>query len=136
MGIKYTISREQRLIRALATGIIRAEDLHGLINSLLGDANLTPGIRGLYDSRLAEPDVTVLQLAEIAGEVKKLLDRGLGRIALVAQSQTTYRVEKTFAILARAVGVDVDVFWELEAAEAWLGLSADTGGVSENPLMR
>jgi hypothetical protein len=136
MGIKYTISREQRLIRALATGIIRAEDLHGLINSLLGDANLTPGIRGLYDSRLAEPDVTVLQLAEIAVEVKKLLDRGLGRIALVAQSQTTYRVEKTFSILARAVGVDVDVFWELEAAEAWLGLSADTGGVSENPLMR
>lgn len=136
MGITYTISREQRLIRALATGIIRAEDLHGLINSLLGDANLTPGIRGLYDSRLAEPDVTVLQLAEIAVEVKKLLDRGLGRLALVAQSQTTYRVEKTFSILARAVGVDVDVFWELEAAEAWLGLSADTGGVSENPLMR
>jgi hypothetical protein len=136
MGITYTISREQRLIRALATGIIRAEDLHGLINSLLGDANLTPGIRGLYDSRLAEPDVTVLQLAEIAVEVKKLLDRGLGRIALVAQSQTTYRVEKTFSILARAVGVDVDVFWELEAAEAWLGLSADTGGVSENPLVR
>ena len=136
MGITYTISREQRLIRALATGIIRAEDLHGLINSLLGDANLTPGIRGLYDSRLAEPDVTVLQLAEIAVEVKKLLDRGLGRVALVAQSQTTYRVEKTFSILARAVGVDVDVFWELEAAEAWLGLNADTGGVSENPLMR
>jgi hypothetical protein len=136
MGITYTISREQRLIRALATGIIRAEDLHGLIDSLLGDANLTPGIRGLYDSRLAEPDVTVLQLAEIAVEVKKLLDRGLGRIALVAQSQTTYRVEKTFSILARAVGVDVDVFWELEAAEAWLGLSADTGGVSENPLVR
>ena len=136
MGITYTISREQRLIRALATGIIRAEDLHGLINSLLADANLTPGIRGLYDSRLAEPDVTVLQLAEIAVEVKKLLDRGLGRIALVAQSQTTYRVEKTFSILARAVGVDVDVFWELEAAEAWLGLSTDTGGVSENSLMR
>jgi hypothetical protein len=136
MGITYTISREQRLIRALATGIIRAPDLHGLVDSLLVDPNLTPGIRGLYDSRLAEPDVTVLQLAEVAVEVRKLLDRGLGRLALVAQSQTTYRVEKTFSILARAVGVDVDVFWELEAAEAWLGVSADAGGIGENPLQR
>lgn len=136
MGITYTISREPRLIRAIATGIIRAEDLHGLIDWLLADPNLTQGIRGLYDSRLAEPDVTVLQLAEVAVEVKKLLDRGLGRLALVAQSQTTYRVEKTFSILARAVGVDVDVFWELEAAEAWLGLGADTGTTSESPLPR
>ncbi|MGH7603772.1 MAG: hypothetical protein ACRENK_07225 [Gemmatimonadaceae bacterium] len=136
MGITYTISGEPPLIRALATGIIRADDLNGLIDSLLRDPKLTPGIRGLYDSRLAEPDVTVMQLAEVAVHVKKLLDRGLGRLALVAQSQTTYRVEKTFSILATAVGVDVDVFWELEAAEAWLGLSSDADGPSENPLPR
>ncbi|MGH7651441.1 MAG: hypothetical protein ACREMS_06315 [Gemmatimonadaceae bacterium] len=136
MGITYTISRDQQLIRAVATGIIRVQDLHGLIDSLLGDPNLTPGIRGLYDSRLAEPDVTVLQLAEVAVQVRKLLDRGLGRLALVAQSQTTHRVEKTFSILARAVGVDVEVFWELEAAEAWLRVSPDAGGLGENPQAR
>jgi hypothetical protein len=125
MAITYTISREDRLIKAFATGIIRADDLHGLIRSLLADPALVPGLRGLYDARYAEPDITVMQIAEVASEARQLLDRGFGRLAIVAQSQTTYRVAKTFSILARALGIDVDVFRELAAAEAWL---AESGG--------
>jgi hypothetical protein len=120
MAITYSISREERLIKAYATGIIRADDLHHLIKSLLADPNLTPGLRGLYDARHAEPDITVMQIAEVAEEVKQLLNRGFGRLAIVARSQASYRVAKTFSILARAIGTDVDVFRELPAAEAWL----------------
>jgi hypothetical protein len=126
MAITYTISREERRINAFATGITRADDLHGLIKSLLADPGFVPGLRALYDARYAEPDITVLQLAEVAGEVKKLLDRGLGRIALVAQSETTYRVAKTFSIIARAIGIDVDVFKELAPAQSWLDESGDS----------
>ncbi len=120
MPITYTVSREQLRVNAFATGTIRAEDLHGLIRSLIADPNLVPGMRALYDASTAEPDITVLQLAEVAGAVRELLNRGLGRIAIVAQSQATYRVAKTFTILARAIGIDVDVFEELPEAEAWL----------------
>ena len=120
MAITYTISREDRLVKAFATGIIRAEDLHGLINSLLADPNMGPGLRGLYDARYAEPDITIMQIAEVAGEVRQLQNRGLERFAIVAQSQTTYRVAKTFSVLARALGIDVDVFKELSPAQAWL----------------
>ena len=126
MAITYTISREERRVSAFATGITRADDLHGLIKSLLADPGFVPGLRALYDARYAEPDITVLQLAEVAGEVKKLLDRGLGRIALVAQSETTYRVAKTFSIIARAIGIDVDVFKELAPAQSWLDESDDS----------
>ena len=120
MPITYTISSEQRRVSAFATGTIRAEDLHGLIRSLLADPALVPGLRALYDASEAEPDITVLQLAEVAGEVRELLKRGLGRIAIVAQSRATYRVAKTFTVLAQAIAIDVDVFEELEPAEAWL----------------
>jgi hypothetical protein len=120
MPITYTIDREQRRINAFATGIIRADDLHVLVRSLLADPGFVPGLRGLYNSSYAEPDITILQLAEVAGEVRQLFNRGLGRIALVAVSQTTYRVAKTFTVLARAIGIDVDVFTKLEEAEAWL----------------
>jgi hypothetical protein len=125
MAITYTISREERRINAFATGITRVDDLRALIKSLLADPGFVPGMRGLYDARYAEPDITILELAEIAGQAKKLLDRGLGRIALVAESETTYRVAKTFSILARAVGIDVDVFRELAAAQAWLDADED-----------
>lgn len=120
MPITYTVSREQLRVNAFATGTIRAEDLHGLIRSLIADPYLVPGMRALYDASTAEPDITVLQLAEVAGAVRELLNRGLGRIAIVAQSRATYRVAKTFTILARAIGIDVDVFEELPEAEAWL----------------
>jgi hypothetical protein len=120
MPITYSISREKRRINAFATGTIRAEDLHGLIQSLLADPALVPGLRALYDASSAEPDITVLQLAEVAGEVRELLKRGLGRIAIVAQSRATYRVAKTFTVLAQAIGIEVEVFEELEPAEAWL----------------
>ena len=134
MPITYKIA--QNRITAFATGIIRADDLHGLIRSLLADPRLVPGLRGLYDSRLAEPDITIMQLAEVAGEVRQLLNRGLGRVAIVAQSQNTYRVAKTFTVLARAIGVDVDVFHELPEAEAWLAEDNDVSGTDEMLLPR
>jgi hypothetical protein len=125
--VTYTISRDERRVTAFAKGIIRATDLHELVKALLADPNLESGMRALYDSRFGEPDITVMQLAEIAGEVRKLFDRGLGRMALVAGSQNTYRVEKTFSVLARALGIEVDVFKDIAAAEVWLG---DTGEYS------
>jgi hypothetical protein len=134
MPVTYSISSEDRLIKAFATGIIRADDLHGLLKAILADPALVPGLRGLYDSRYAEPDITVMQLAEVANEARKLLARGVGRIALVAHSQTTYRVAKTFSILARAIGIDVDVFTDTEAAEEWLAEDLAKPGNGKKPL--
>ena len=126
MAITYTISRDNGLITSFATGIVRADDLHGLIKSILADPGFVPRLRGLFDARYAEPDITVMQIAEVASEVRELQKRGLGRLAVVAESQTTYRVAKTFSIIARAIGIDVDVFKELAPAQSWL----DEGGDS------
>jgi hypothetical protein len=136
MPITYTIDPGQRRINAFATGIINAQDLHGLVRSLLADPGLVPGLRGLYNSSYAEPDITILQLAEVAGEVRQLLNRGLARIAIVSGSVTTYRVAKTFTVLARAIGIDVDVFTELAAAEAWLAEDEDMSRSDEMMLPR
>jgi hypothetical protein len=136
MPITYSISAEERRINAIATGIIRVDDLHGLIRSLLADPAFVPGLRALYDASDAEPDITVLQLAEVAGEVRQLLSRGLSRIAIVAHSPATYRVAKTFTVLAQAIGIDVDVFRELPEAEAWLAENNDSSGTDEMLLPR
>jgi CRP-like cAMP-binding protein len=133
MAITYAISPEERLIRAYASGLIRATDLHPFLDRLLEDPAIVRGMRALYDARFAEPDITILQLAEVAGKVARLVARGIERIAIVAQSANTVRVSKTFAILARAMGIDVEVFTELEEGEAWLdeprGGDFDSGNV-------
>jgi hypothetical protein len=135
MPITYAISSDGRFVRAFATGIIRAPDLQALVESLLAEPRLGPGMRGLYDSRYGEPEITILELAEVANRVREIINRGLERIAIVAQSQTTYRVAKTFSVLARAVGIDVDVFLDLDAAEAWLtdGTAASDSGEKHLP---
>lgn len=134
MPITYTISPDERLIKAYASGIIRAEDLHRLVDAILAEPDLIPGMRGLYDSRFAEPDVTIMQLAEVAGKVLQVINRGLGRIAIVAQSTATLRVSRTFAVLARAIGIEVEVFTKLRAAEAWLAQANGHSESGEKPL--
>jgi hypothetical protein len=134
MPITYTISRNERMIRAAATGVISADDLNSFVNAVLADPAMKPGLRALYDASEAEPDISILQLAEVAGRVLKLVNRGLGRIAIVAQSRATYRVAKTFSILARAIGIEVEVFEEHHAAEAWLVDSRGDSDTQETPV--
>ena len=125
MSITYSISADQGLIKAYASGIIGVEDLHTLLDAILVDPALRGGLRGLYDARFAEPDITILQLSEIASKVARVVARGVERIAIVGESPNTIRVSKTFAVLARAIGIDVEVFDTLDEAEAWLDTPGD-----------
>src|SRR3982074_1808729 len=133
MPITYTISRDERLIKAYATGVIRADDLHPFLDVLLADPDLRPGLRGLYDASAAPPDIHNLPLAAGAGRVLQLVNRGLGRIAIVAKMSATYRVSKTFSVLARALGIEVEVFTEHRAAEAWLEEGTRNSDTGETP---
>lgn len=133
MAITYTISRTERLARAFASGVIGAEEINRFLDTVIADPELRPGVRGLVDAREAEPDVTILQLAEVARRVHKLINRGLGRIAIVVESRASYRVAKTFSVLGRALGIDVDVFTDIGAAEAWLADSTGSSDTEETP---
>jgi hypothetical protein len=132
VAITYVIAAEQRRVRGYASGIIRADDLHKFLDQLLEDPKVVEGMRGLYDARFAEPDITILQIAEVARKVSRVVARGIERVAIVAQSVNTVRVARTFAILARAMGIDVDVFNELEDAERWLDEPRAGGGNGRN----
>lgn len=134
MSITYAISPEDRLIRVYASGMIRGDDLHAFLDTLLDDKALVPGLDGLYDSRFAEPDITILQLAEVAGKVTRVVARGVDRIAIVGTSPNTLRVARTFAVLARALGIDVDVFTELADAEQWLAEQKGDGAPGQKLL--
>lgn len=136
MPITYTISREERLLKSYATGVVGVEDLYPFLDALVADPDLVPGLRWLHDARDAEPDVRILQLAEVANRVLRLTKLGLGRIAIVAQSRATYRMAKTFSVLARALGIEVEVFTDLPAAEAWLDDEGGPHDTGETPLPR
>jgi hypothetical protein len=134
MAITYKIFSNERLIRVSATGIVRTREMHDFVAALSADPALEPRLRLLYDARYSEPDIPILQLAEIAGRLQRLMDRGVLRIAMVAESKTTVRMAKTFAVLARALGTDIEVFTDLHAAEAWLHDAKAMTDTEETPL--
>jgi len=134
MAITYKIFPNERLIRVSATGIVRAKEMDDFIDALHKDPALEPRLRILYDARYSEPDIPILQLAEVAGRVQRLMDRGVLRIAMVAESKNTLRMAKTFAVLARALGTDIEVFTDLHAAEAWLRDATAGSDTQETPL--
>jgi len=134
MAITYKIFPNERLIRVSATGIVRARDMDDFVDALQADPALEPRLRVLYDARYSEPDIPILQLAEVAGRLQRLMDRGVLRIAMVAESKITLRMAKTFAVLARALGTDIEVFTELHAAEAWLHDARAGSDTAEAPL--
>jgi hypothetical protein len=134
MAISYKIFPNERLIRVSATGIVRSKDMDGFVDALLADPALEPRLRILYDARYSEPDVPILQLAEVAGRVQRLMDRGVLRIAMVAESKIAARMAKTFAVLARSLGTDIEVFTELHTAEAWLQDARTMTDNEETPL--
>jgi SpoIIAA-like len=134
MAITYKIFPNERLIRVSATGIVRARDMDDFVDALHKDPGLEPRLRLLYDARYSEPDIPILRLAEVAGRVQRLKDRGVIRMAMVAESKTTIRMAKTFAVLARALGTDIEVFTQLHAAEAWLRDANAGSDTEETPL--
>jgi hypothetical protein len=134
MAITYKIFPNERLIRVSATGIVRAKTMDDFIDALQADPALEPRLRILYDARYSEPDIPILQLAEVAGRVQRLMDRGVLRIAMVAESKTTLRMAKTFAVLARSLGTDIEVFTDRHAAEAWLHDATAGSDTQETPL--
>jgi len=99
MAITYKIFRNERLIESRRPASSEPgtwmRSLTHCTRIRVG-ASLTP----LYDTRYSEPDIPILQLAEVAGRVQRLLDRGVIRIAMVAESKTSLRMAKTFAVLA------------------------------------
>ena len=134
MAISYKIFPNERLIRVSATGIVRSKDMDGFVDALLADPALEPRLRVLYDARYSEPDIPILQLAEVAGRMQRLMDRGVIRIAMVAESKTTTRMAKTFAVLARSLGTDIEVFTQLHTAESWLQDANAGSDTEETPL--
>lgn len=60
------------------------------------------------------------ELRLIAGELKPLLDRGLGAIAIVAESALVYGAARMFGVFAQTVYARVATFGDIDEGRRWL----------------
>lgn len=118
--VNYSISTEERLVLVIATGIVTREDMDGLHHQVLADAQIEPGMRLVFEAGDADSQLTFTDLQEIAARLSGIFDRGIGKVAVVADSSYVYSLAKTFAVFAANEPVRMKPFRHREEAMEWL----------------
>ena len=127
MSVKYTVNDKGTLVYAVASGILRPDELNKYLVDMANDERLKPGYRELFDmTQLIESLVTPASFPEIlkliAANPKK--QRG-SKLAIVAGPEGSFETARQFERLANPDMVKVIVFNDIETAKVWLGIEGD-----------
>lgn len=134
MPVSYTISTEEKLVLVTATGVVTREDMDQLRAQLLADPQLCPGTRLILEAVDVDSRLTFADLQVIAGRLNGIFDRGINKVAVVADSRYAYSLAKTFAVFAANEPVRMKPFRRREAALEWLRTGAAPADDSESDI--
>jgi hypothetical protein len=129
--VKYRISTEENLVLVTATGLVTRLDMDDLHCRLIADREIRPGMRLLLEAAKVDSQLSFSDLQEIAGRLSEIFERGIGKVAVVADSTYVYSLAKTFAIFAANEPVRMKPFRRRDEAIAWLD-SAHSGDDSHS----
>lgn len=135
MPMRYEIDPGVRLVRSIAWGVLTGEEIRDHQQALAADPAFNPTYQQLGDFRfVTEARVDTASIREVARV--RLFVPG-SRRALVARSDLVYGLARMYQELG---GFDEEfgqVFRELEAALAFLGIAqADAGVPADEPPPR
>ena len=118
--VSYTISTEEKLVSVTASGVVTREDMDQLRAQLLSDPQICPGTQLLLEASNVDSRLTFADLQVIAGRLDGIFSRGIGKVAVVADSRYAYSLAKTFAVFAANEPVRMKPFRKREPAIQWL----------------
>lgn len=117
-GIAYSVDTKQRLVTAVAEGVVSAEDVRRHLSREEQDSALR--FRELIDARRAWVDLSPAQVREIVDLLRSLsLQHYLGPTAVVVSSPIAFGVMRMLENLVEDVCV-VRPFRDFEQAESWV----------------
>jgi hypothetical protein len=111
---------EPATFKVRASGEVTFQEVENLLGEIITHPQLCCGVRMLIDGREVEKAPSASELRTIAADLKPLLDRGLGPMAIVTDSALIYGVARMFSVFAEAVRANVAPFRRMDDAQAWL----------------
>ena len=106
--------------RVCASGQVTFDEVQEFRARILADPRLCCGTRMLVDGRDVRGAPSALELRTIAADMRPMLEKGLGPIAIVTSSQMVYGVARMFATFAELVNANISPFRDMGDAERWL----------------
>ena len=120
MAVYWTIDSRQRLLTAVAEGVVRRDEMFACIDAMAGAKAV--GYRRLFDGSKAEADMTTEEIMEVAVELRRLQTvepSGPGPLAIVVPAERFEQLARVFGVLAIPKR-PMRFFQDAEAAQSWL----------------
>ena len=117
--ITYAIDPSTGLMLTRADGVVTFHDVNAHLD--VEQRNRDLNRPELIDARGVTTDLTtadVRRLVQRAGAMLRTVD--LGPTAIVTTNDVVYGMARMYSILAEGVGVNVEVFRDIDAATTWL----------------
>jgi hypothetical protein len=124
MPIRYSIDPARHRLMTVADGVVTFHDINAHLD--LEQRNRDLHRAELIDARGATTDVTseqVRRLVRRAADMLRVVE--LGPTAIVTTDDVVYGMARMYSILAEGVGVNVEVFRDMEFATRWLDRMSD-----------
>lgn len=109
---------EMFLLRAFEE--VTYEDAQGAIDAILAHPGYARSRKVLIDGRGVTGAPSTGELRRIARDLKPLIDRGFGPMAIVSDTGFVHGVARMFAVFAEVFGLRVRAFQSMADAEVWL----------------
>lgn len=126
MPASYEIDPERSRIRVAFTGVLSVGDVVGVMEEIVRDARVRPGMDMLSDhtssTTFATPDLVV----QVMPSLERLASHLGGlRVAMVTRRDVQLGMANMAAVHARPRGIEIQPFRDAGEAEAWLDAEAD-----------
>jgi hypothetical protein len=123
MPVQWTVSRQTRLVIAVASGDLRLQDIETYLDEIVR-ANALP-YRKIFDMTQAIPNLSDDDLMALGARIRAYIPLSeIGPLAIVAATDEAYQQARMFAALAVA-DRPIRIFRELHLARRWLDSLAE-----------
>jgi hypothetical protein len=122
LPITHVIDRVRQRMVTHVDGIVTFHDITCHLEQEQRDHGLD--LPELFDARYARIDLTARQVRQLVYRVAQMArTTPFGQTAIVTTDNTTYGLARMFSMLADSIGISVEVFRDVDAAERWLAES-------------
>jgi hypothetical protein len=119
MGLSYSFDGE--VLRIVGEGDFAVQDLREILDAALADPRTEPGTPTLMDVRRSEATRTTEELVSVVDSFGSKRDPSVPlRCAVVTTSDLRFGLSRMVSVYLERYGVDLQVFRDIESAEAWL----------------
>jgi len=114
----FEVDRKAGIVRVTFTGVLSAEGVTVMRDEAFGHPDVEPGMSLLVDLRGCTDATLSVEAMRRLAPVPDVL--GEGKRAFVVERELVYGLSRAWQTWAQAGQKRIEVFRDLEAAEAWL----------------